>query len=84
MTYTLTSTTTIIRDSDGALIPSDPKNADYKLYQAWLAAGNKPNPYVQPTPPAPNQPSLAELQAQLAALTAKITALASNTTSNTG
>jgi hypothetical protein len=80
MTYTLTSTTTIIRDADNAFIPADPANTDYQAYQAWLAEGNTPNPYVPPTPPAQSQPTLAELQAQLNALTVQITALSSNTT----
>ncbi len=50
MTYTLTSSTSIIRDADGATIPTDPNNTDYIIYQAWLAAGNTPTPYVAPTP----------------------------------
>ena len=52
MTYTLTATTTIIRDADQACIPDDPRNTDYQAYLAWLAEGNTANPYVAP-PPAP-------------------------------
>ena len=79
MTYTLTSSTTIVRDADNTFIPADPANTDYKEYQAWLAEGNTPNPYVPPTAPPPVQPSLTDLQAQLAALTAQIQSLSNNT-----
>ena len=52
MTYTLiANSTSVTRDADGATIPADPRNADWQVYQAWLAAGNTPNP--APTPPAP-------------------------------
>jgi hypothetical protein len=46
MTYTLTSSTSIIRDADGASIPVDQNNVDYQIYLAWLAAGNTPTPYT--------------------------------------
>lgn len=32
----------IQRVSDGAVIPFDSGNADYKLYLAWVAQGNTP------------------------------------------
>jgi len=52
MTYTLTvNSTSVVRDADGACIPADPRNVDWQAYQAWVAAGNSPNP--APTPPAP-------------------------------
>lgn len=38
-TYQVTSTGIILRD-DGASIPPDPRNADFRVYQAWVAAGN--------------------------------------------
>jgi hypothetical protein len=47
MTYTLTNNPEIIvRDEDGAFIPSDPDNVDYQDYLAWLDEGNQPR-----TPP---------------------------------
>jgi len=34
----------ILRISDNANIPSDPKNRDWVAYQEWLAQGNTPDP----------------------------------------
>ena len=40
----------MIRDADQAHIPPDPRNFDRQQYQAWLGAGNTPNPYAPPPP----------------------------------
>jgi hypothetical protein len=51
--YQLTTSTSIIRLSDGAFIPNDPGNRDFADYQAWLEAGNTPKPAPAPPPPPP-------------------------------
>ena len=50
--YQLTTSTGIIRLSDGAFIPNDPGNRDYREYLDWLEAGNTPEP-APPLEPAP-------------------------------
>ncbi len=56
------SDTVIIREADSAFIPRDPANTDWQAYQAWLAAGNAPNP----APPSAVQKSVTRLQGRLA------------------
>lgn len=34
----------VIRDEDGAFIPFDFSNLDYRIYRHWLSQGNRPNP----------------------------------------
>src|SRR5690606_22086399 len=62
--YQLTSTSTIVRLSDGAFIPADPANVDYAECLAWLDLGNEPKPYVQP--PAPITKVVTRRQGRLA------------------
>jgi hypothetical protein len=52
--YQLTTSTSIIRLSDGAFIPNDPGNRDYRDYLDWLEAGNTPDPAPAPPPPPPS------------------------------
>lgn len=60
--YQLTSTDVVIR-VDGAAIPSGADNRDRAEYEAWVAAGGVPDPYVPPPPP-PQSILPAELMAQ--------------------
>ncbi len=46
--YGLRGDGNITRTIDGAVIPTDPRNADYRAYLAWIAAGNTPDP-IPPT-----------------------------------
>jgi hypothetical protein len=48
--YQLTTGTSIKRLSDGAFIPNDPRNRDYRDYLDWLEAGNEPEPAPEPEP----------------------------------
>lgn len=50
--YQLTNSTTIIRLSDSAFIPTDPANTEYAQHLLWLAEGNTPLP-ADPLPPLP-------------------------------
>ena len=58
MTYQLTTSTSIKRLSDGAFIPNDPGNRDYRDYLEWVEVGNTPEP--APEPPAPVELTPAE------------------------
>lgn len=40
----------VIRTADRAQIPDSPGNHDWRIYQAWLRAGNTPDP-TDPVPP---------------------------------
>ena len=42
--YQLTSGSSVTREADGANIPATMQNVDWQGYQAWLAAGNTPDP----------------------------------------
>lgn len=54
--YSLTANNNIVvRNSDQVYIPNDPNNVDWQRYEAWLFAGNTPDPYVPPPPSAQQQ-----------------------------
>lgn len=48
MSYTLTAGSSIVRDADGATIPADTANSDYRDYLAWRGTGGVPTPYTPP------------------------------------
>jgi hypothetical protein len=58
--YRLTFGGSVQQKSDGAFIPVDPANVDYRGYLAWIAAGNNPDPAEPPplppyVPPSPRE-----------------------------
>ena len=55
--YQLTTSTSIKRLSDGAFIPNDPGNRDYREYLDWLEEGNTPEPAPIPEPPVELTPA---------------------------
>ena len=62
------NSTSILRIADGAYIPSDNGNIDWKAYLAWKNAGNSPEP--APVEPAQVPASVTMRQARLALLAA--------------
>jgi hypothetical protein len=71
--YQLTSDEHVIRRThDQAAIPDDDRNLDFQAYQAWLADGGVPDPYVPPPETKPvsyvTQEQFAELERQVAEL----------------
>jgi hypothetical protein len=49
--YRETATDAVVRTRDGASIPNDGANRDRRAFDAWVAAGNVPDPYVPPPDP---------------------------------
>lgn len=64
--YRFTNSTSVIRLTDNAFIPSDPANSDYAEFLRWQAEGNTPEP-ADP-PPVPVITSVTMRQARLALL----------------
>jgi len=50
----------IVRRADGAFIPEDPGNGDFRDYQAWLAAGNQPDEEEQDAATGERKPKKAK------------------------
>ena len=61
----IANATSVVRESDGAIIPADPANRDYQAYEAWLVAGNTAD-----SAPVPAKPSIIPIQAFWARFTA--------------
>ena len=60
--YELTQDGAAVRRlSDGAFVPADARNADWREYLRYVAAGGRPDP--APPPPAPPRDLAAELDA---------------------
>lgn len=55
-------------DSVAMFIPRDDTNKEWRMYQAWLAAGNKPEPVPEDEPlplELKPRPNTAEFEAEL-------------------
>jgi hypothetical protein len=79
--YTWTkNNTAVTRTSDGATIPANPANSEWRDYLAWVEAGGVTDPYVAPVPEVPQQISDRQFFQQLAVLgiITEAEALASN------
>ena len=69
--YQLTNTASVIRTSDGMIIPNDMRNADRMKYQVWLDEGGVPDPHVPlPVPVVPADANARIDAGVMAALTA--------------
>ena len=67
--YRRTESGGIQRIEDGAFIPEDEMNADYRDYLHWTSEGNEPEPYEPPPPPPEVVPDAVTMrQARLALL----------------
>jgi len=75
--YRLTHDSAVIRTSDGARVPEDPRNADWQWYQVWLSTpGNTPDPAIPlPLPPPPPPDANARLDAGVGAALDVVTAI---------
>jgi hypothetical protein len=63
--YKLTQTPSILRLSDGAMIPADAANRDYADFLAWQAGGNTPEPCRQLTAAERIADNIAAVQSEL-------------------
>lgn len=60
----------VMRIEDGAFIPPDNANTDWRAYQKWIADGNTPLPQDPPPPPTQDEidATAAKTYGKLAAL----------------
>jgi hypothetical protein len=65
--YQTINETTVQRLADGAFIPADPANADYRTHLDWRAEGNEPLPAPSP-PPSPVPSTISRRQCARAML----------------
>jgi hypothetical protein len=49
--YTAIGPGVVQRTADGAFIPADPANSDYRAYLEWTSSGNSPGTPPPPPPP---------------------------------
>jgi hypothetical protein len=66
--YQLTAENSIHRLSDGAAIPADERNRDYRQYLVWVAEGNEPLPADPSLEPAPTAPTSEQVKAALSGI----------------
>lgn len=57
--YKLLKTNDVLRLLENAIIPQDPANIDWQLYQQWLEQGNTP----EPADPEPTLDAAAQIEA---------------------
>jgi len=46
--YKLTNSNSVWREADGAFIPEDSRNRDYREYREWVSQGRVPDPADPP------------------------------------
>jgi hypothetical protein len=60
-TYKLNPFGGVQRLSDGAFVPEDERNSDWRAYQAWIAEGNTPEPADHEPPGTTPEPTVQRL-----------------------
>lgn len=77
MTYAMLAVGVLNVDTGATVLPTPLGNDAWSAYQAWLAAGNTPTPYVAPFPTPPSAAELAA-DAELSARAAIVSTLRAN------
>jgi hypothetical protein len=68
----------VVRESDGAWIPRDEGNMDWREYVEWKGKGNKLSPATNQPPPTPPGIDLADLVKRIEALEGRVKELGSS------